>query len=164
MSFSLWGLECKSRKSRNIWNNRQIWPRSTEWSRAKVNRVLTREALVIANTLFQQQKRRFYTWASPEGQYQNQIDCILCSQRWRGSIQSAETRPGADCGSDYELRIAKFRLRLKKVWKTTRPFRYELNQIHYDYKVEVTNRVKGLDLKEYLKNYGWRFMTLGMTQ
>ena len=53
---------------------------------------------------------------------------------------------------------------MKKVWKTTRPFRYELNQIHYDYKVEVTNRVKGLDLKEYLKNYGWRFMTLGMTQ
>ena len=62
-------------------------------------------ALVIANTLFQQHKRRLYTWTSPDGQYQNQIDYILCSQRWRSSIQSARTRPGADCGSDHELLI-----------------------------------------------------------
>ena len=55
-------------------------------------------ALVIANTLFQQHKRRLYTWTSPDGQHQNQIDYILCSQRWKSSIQSAETRPGADCG------------------------------------------------------------------
>ena len=67
-------------------------------------------ALVIANTLFQQRKRRLYTWTSPDGQHQNQIDYILCSQRWRSSTQSAKTRPGADCGSDYELLIAKFRL------------------------------------------------------
>ena len=67
-------------------------------------------ALVIANTLFQQHKRRLYTWTSPDGQYQNQIDYILCSQRWRSSKQSAKTRPGADCGSDHELLIAKFRL------------------------------------------------------
>ena len=59
----------------------------------------------------------------------NQIDYILCSQRWRSSIRSAKTRPGADCGSDHELLIAKFRLKLKKVGKTTRPFRYDLNQI-----------------------------------
>ena len=59
-------------------------------------------ALVIANTLFQQHKRRLYTWTSPDGQYQNQIDYILCSQRWRSTIQSAKTRPGADCGSDHE--------------------------------------------------------------
>ena len=85
-------------------------------------------ALVIANTLFQQHKRRFYTWTSPDGQCQNQIDYILCSQRWRSSIQSAKIRPGADCGSDHELLIAKFRLKLKKVGKTTRPFRYDLNQ------------------------------------
>ena len=65
-------------------------------------------ALVIANTLFQQHKRRLYTWTSPDGQYRNQIDYILCSQRWRSSIQSAKTRPGADCGSDHELLIAKF--------------------------------------------------------
>ena len=56
-------------------------------------------ALVIANTLFQQHKRRLYTWTSPDGQHQNQTDYILCSQRWRSSIQSAKTRPGADCGS-----------------------------------------------------------------
>ena len=85
-------------------------------------------ALVIANTLFQQQKRRVFIWTSPDGQYSNQIDYILCSQRWRSSIHSAKTRPGADCGSDHDL-IAKFRLKLKKVGKTTRPFRYDLNQI-----------------------------------
>ena len=71
------------------------------------------------------------------------IDYILCSQRWRSSIQSTKTRPGADCGSDHELLIAKFRLKLKKVRKTTRPFRYDLNQIPYDYTVEVRNRFKG---------------------
>ena len=86
-------------------------------------------ALVIANTLFQQHKRRLYTWTSLDGKYQNEIDYISCSQRWRSSIQSAKTRPGADCGSDHELLIAKFRLKLKKVGKTTRPFRYDLNQI-----------------------------------
>ena len=79
-------------------------------------------ALVIANTLFQQHKRRLYTWTSPDGQHRNQIDCILCSQRWRSFIQSEKTRPGADCGSDHELLIAKFRLKLKKVGKTTRQF------------------------------------------
>ena len=78
-------------------------------------------ALVIANTLFQQHKRRLYTWTSPNDQHQNQIDYILCSQRWRSSIQSAKTRQGADCGTDHELLIAKFRLKLKKVEKTTRP-------------------------------------------
>ena len=103
-------------------------------------------ALLIANTLFQQHKRRLYTWTPPDGQHQNQIDYILCSQRWRSSIQSAKTRPGADCGSDHELLIAKFRLKLKKVGKTTRPFRYDLNQIPDDYTVEVRNRFKGLDL------------------
>ena len=71
-------------------------------------------ALVIANTLFQQHKRRLYTWTSPDGQHRNQIDYILCSQRWRSSIQSAKTRLGADCGSDHELLIAKFRCKLKK--------------------------------------------------
>ena len=81
-------------------------------------------ALVIANTLFQQHKRRLYTWTSPDGQDRNQIDCILCSQRWRSSIQSTETRPGTDCGSDHELLITKFRIKLKKVGKTARPFRY----------------------------------------
>ena len=80
-------------------------------------------ALVIANTLFQQHKRRLYTSTSPDGQYQKQNDYILCSQRWRSSIQSSKARWRADCGSDHELLIAKFRLKLKKVGKTTRPFK-----------------------------------------
>ena len=73
---------------------------------------------------------------------------MLCSQRWRSSIQSTTTKKKtrADCGSGHELLIAKFRLKLKKVVKTTRPFRYDLNQIPYDYTVEVKNRFKGLDL------------------
>ena len=93
--------------------------------------------LVIANTLFQQHKRRLYTWTSPDSQYQNQIGSILCSQRWTRSVQSAKTRLGADCGSDHELLIAKFRLKLKKVGKMTRPFSYDPNQIPNDYTVEM---------------------------
>ena len=120
-------LECKSRKSRNTWSNRQIWPWSTEWSRAKANRALPRERTGHSKHPPQQHKRRLYTWTSPDGQHWNQIDYILCSQRWRSSIQSAKTRPGADCGSDHELLIAKFRLKLKRVGITTRPFRYHLN-------------------------------------
>ena len=115
--------------------------------------------LVIANILFQQHKRRLYTWTSPDGQHRNQIDYILRSQRRRSCIQPTKTRPGADCGSDDELLIVKFRLKLKKVGKTTRPFRYDLNQIPYGYTVEVRNRFKGLDLIECLRNYGRRFVT-----
>ena len=79
----------------------------------------------------------------------------FCSQRWRSSIQSTRTRPGAGCGSDHELLIAKFRLKLKKVEKTTRPFRYDLNQIPYDYTVEVRNRFKGLDLINRVPDELW---------
>ena len=99
--FIIGDWNAKSRKSRNTWSNRKIWPWSTEWSRAKANRVLPREGI---------------------------------------------------------------RLKLKKVGKTTKPFRYDLNQIPYDYAMEVTNRFKGLDLIECLKNYGWRFMTLNRKQ
>ena len=116
--------------------------------------------LVIANTLFQQHKRTLYTWTSPDGQHRNQIDYILYSQRWKSSIQLVKTRPEADCGSDHELLITKFRLKLKKGGKTTRPFRYDLNQIPYDYIVEVRNIFKGLYLIACLMNYGQRFMTL----
>ena len=112
-------------------------------------------ALVTANTLFQQHKRRLYTWTSPDGQHRNQIDYILCSQRCKGSIQSAKTRLGADYGSDHELLIAKFRLKLKKQGKTTRPFRYDLNQIPYDYTVGVRNRFKGLDLIDRVPDELW---------
>ena len=97
---------------------------------------------------------RLYTWTSPDGRHRNQIDYILCSQRWRSSIQLAKTRLGADCGSDHELLIAKFRL-LKKVGKTNRPFRFDLNQIPYDYTVEVRNRFKGLDLMDRVPDELW---------
>ena len=110
--------------------------------------------LVISNTLFQQHKRRLYTWTSPDGGHQNQTDYILWNQNWRSSIQSARTRLGADCGSDHELTV-KFRLKLKKVEKTTRPFRYDLNQISYDYPVEVRNRLKELDLIERVPDELW---------
>ena len=113
-------------------------------------------SLVIANTLFQH-KKRLYTWISPDGQYWNQVDCILCSQSWRSwlFLQSAKTRPGADCGSDHELLTAKFRLELNKVGKTTGPFRYDLNQIAYNYTVEVRNRFKGLDLIDRVPDELW---------
>ena len=81
----------------------------------RLTEICQENTLVRANTLFQQHRRRFYTWTSSDGQYQNQIDYILCSQRWRSSIQSAKTRLGADCVSDHELLIAKFKLKLKKV-------------------------------------------------
>ena len=90
-------------------------------------------------------------WSTP-----NQIDYILCSQRWRSSIQSVKTRPGANCGSDHQLLIAKFRLKLKKVGKYTRELRYDLNQIPYDYIVVVTNRFTGLDLVDRLPEELWK--------
>ena len=92
---------------------------------------------------------------STDGQHQNQIDYILCSQRQRSSIQSAKAKLGADCGSDHEFLIGKFRVKLKKVGKTTRPFRHDLNQIPYDYTVEVTNKFKGLDLIDRVPDELW---------
>ena len=86
---------------------------------------------------------------------------IFFAAKYGEALHSQQkTRLGADCGSDHELFIAKFRLKLKKVGKTPRPFRHDLNQTPYDYTMEVRNRVKGLDLIEFLMNYGWRFMTL----
>ena len=150
------GLECKSRKSRNTWSNRQIWPWNTEWSRAKANRVLPRKftghnkhplPTTREKTLYMDITR----WSTPKSD-------------WLYSLQpkkekSAKIRPGADYGSDHELLIAKFRLKLKKVEKTTTPFRYDLNQIPNDYSVEVRNRFNRLDLIEFLINSGWTFVT-----
>ena len=115
--------------------------------------------LVIANSLFQKHKKSLYTWTSPDGQHQNQIDYILHSQRWRSFIQSAKTKLRADCGSDHEFLIAKFRLKLEKVGKTAKPFRYDLNQIPYDYTVKVRNRFKGLNMIDTVPD-GQRFVTL----
>ena len=91
-------------------------------------------------------------WSTPKSDY------ILCSQRWRSSIQSTKRRPGGDCGSDHDY--YQIRLKLRTVGKITRPFRYDLNQIHYDYTQKVRNRLKGLDVIEYLMNYGQSFVTL----
>ena len=126
--------------------------------------------LFIANTLFQQHKRRFYIWSSPDGQYWNQIDYIICSQRWRSSIQSKPkmeklyTVSKIKTGSWLWLRsrtpYSQIQAEIEESRGTTRPFRYDLNQILYDDTVEVTNRVKGLDMIECLKNYGQRFVIL----
>ena len=97
--------------------NRQIWPWSTEWSSAKADRVLPKKCTGHSKHPIQQHKRRLYRWTSPNDQRWNQINYILCSRRWRRSIQSAKTRLGAHCGSYHELLIAKFRLKLKKVGK-----------------------------------------------
>ena len=108
----------------------------------RLTKLCKENSLVIANIFFQQHERQLYLWISLDGRYQNQNDYVLCSQRWRSSIHSAKIRLGADCGSDRELLIIKFRLKLDKLGKTTRSFRYNLNQIPYDYTVEVTNGFK----------------------
>ena len=129
-----------------------MWPWNTEWSRAKANTVLPRERTDHSkHPLPTTQEKTLHMditrWSILKSDF--------CSQRWRSSIQSAKTRPGVDCGSDHELFIGKFRLKLKKVGKTTRPFRYDLNQIPYDYTVEVTNRFKGLDLIDRVPEELW---------
>ena len=157
------GLECKNRKSRDSSSNRQVWPWSTKISMAKANRVLPREHTDHSNqvcylylyVIFWQHKRWLYTWTPPGGQYQSQTDYILCSQRWRSAIQSAKTRLGGNCGSDHELLVAKFRLKLKKVGKASKPCRYDLNQMLYDYTVEATNRFKRLDLVDRVPEALW---------
>ena len=126
-----------------------------QWSRAKANRVLPREHTGHNKHLLPTtQEKTLHTditrWPTSKSDW-----LYSCSQRWRSSIQSAKTRLGADCGSDHELLIAKFRLKLKKIGKTTRPFRYDLNQIPYDYTVEVRNRFKGLDLIDRVTDELW---------
>ena len=114
--------------------------------------------LVIANTLFQNTRED-----CTHGDHQminTQIRLTIFFAAKDGEALYSQQKLGADCGSDHELLIAKFRLKLKKVGKTMRLFRYGLNQIPYNYTVELTNRVKGLDLLECLKNYGQRFMRL----
>ena len=130
----------------------------------RLNLPVTPRVSWLPTFAFQQHNRRLYTWTSPDGRHRNQTDYILCSLRWRSSIHSAKTRLWADCSSDHELLIAKFRLKLKKVGKTTRPLRYDLNQTPFDYTLEVRNRFKGLDLIQSLMNYGRRFVTMHRRQ
>ena len=149
------GLECKSRKSRNTWSNWQMWPWNTEWCRAKANRVLPREHIghskhplptTQEKTLHMDITRR----STPKS------DWLYSLQPKTEKLYTVnKNKTGADCGSDHELLIAKFRLKLKKVGETTRPFRYDLNQIPYDYTVEVRNRFKGLDLIDTVPGELW---------
>ena len=120
------GLGCKSRKSRNTWSNREIWPWNMKWSRAKTNRVLPRERTGHSkHPLPTTQEKTLHMdvtrWSTPKS------DWLYSLQPKKEKLYTvSKTRPGADCGSDHELLIAKFRLKLKKVGKTTRPFRYDL--------------------------------------
>ena len=103
-----WNAKVGSQETRN---NRQICLGVQKEAGQRLIEFCQEITLVIANTLFQQHERRLYTWTSPDGKHQNQIDYILRRQTWRSSIQSVKTRPGADCGSHHELLIAKFRLK-----------------------------------------------------
>ena len=154
------GLECKSRKSRDTWSNRQIWHGITEWSRAKANRVLPREDTSHSKHSLPTTQEKTLHVTSPDCQYRNQIDYIICSQRWRQSILSAKIRPGGNFGSDHELLIAKFRNKLKKVGKT-RPFVYDLNKsptiIQWKWQIDSRDEIWQI---ECLKNHWREFITL----
>ena len=104
--------------------------------------------LIITNTTFKQHPRRLYTWTSPDGQLKNQIDYILVPARWRSSIQNVKTLPGADCGSDHELLSAKIRIKLRKLKKQKPVVRYDVSDISEQYRVEVANRFRALQLVE----------------
>ena len=157
MSFSHRRLECKSRKSRVTWSKRQIWPCSEEWSRAKANRVLPRECTGHSqHPLLTTQEKTLHMditrWSIPKS------DWLYSLQLKMEKLYTVSKKKTGSCGSDHELLIAKFRLKLNKVGKTTRLFRYDLNQIHYNYTVEVRNRFKGLDL---INKSAWRTMDGG---
>ena len=148
--------------SQETWSNRQIWPWSTEWSRAKANRVLPRELTghgkhPLPTTQEKTLQMDITRWSIAKWDW-----LYFLQPKMQKLYTVSKTRLGADCASDHELLIAKFRLKLKKVGKTTRPFRYDLNQILYSYTMEVRNRFKRLDLIEWLKNYGRRFVTLSV--
>ena len=131
------GLECKSRKSSDTWNNRQIWPWSTKWSREKANRVLPREHTGHS--------KHPLSTTQEKALHMDITRWSILKSDWLYSLQLkmetlytellAKTRLGADYGSDHEFLITKFRLKLKKVGKTTRPFRYDLNQIPYRWQI-----------------------------
>ena len=140
------GLEGKSRESRDICSNSKLGLGLQNKPRRRLAVLCKQKTLITTNTLFQQPKRQFYTWPSPNGQCRNQNDYILCSQKWRSSIQSTKPRPGDDYGSYHELFIAKCKLKLKKAGKTTRSLRLHLNEIPYDYTMEMMKIFQRLDL------------------
>ena len=155
MSFHYRGLECKSRKSRNTWSNRQIWPWRTEWSRAKANRILPTECTGHSkHPLPATQEKTLHTditrWSIPKSDWLYSL---------QPKMEKLYTVSKDKTGSWLWLRswtpYAKFRLKLKKVGKTTRQFRYDLNHISYNYTVEVRNRFKGLDLLDRVPDELW---------
>ena len=137
------GLECKRRKSRNTWSNRKIWLWSMEWSRAKANRVLQREHTGHSkHPLPRTQEKSLHMaitrWSTLKSDWLYHLQ-----PKMEKLYTVSKTKLGADCGSDHELLIAKLRCKFKKVGKTTRIFRYDINPDLYDYTVEVRNRFKG---------------------
>ena len=154
------GLECKSRKSRNTWSNRQIWPWSTEWIRAKANRVLPRECTghskhPLPTTQEKTLHMDIIRWPTPKSDWLYSL---------QPKMEKLYTISKNNTGSWLWLRswipYCQIQTKLTRVGITIRPLRYDLNQIPYDYTVKVTNRFKGLELIECLKNYWWRYMTL----
>ena len=119
------GLECKSKRLRDTQTNREVWPWSTKWSRAKANQVLPKERTGHKHSLPTTQEMTLHMditrWSVPKSDWLYSLQ-----SKMEKLSQSAKTRPGADCGSDHLLLFAKFRLKLKKVGKTTTPFRYDL--------------------------------------
>jgi len=111
--------------------------------------------LLVTNTLFKQPKRRLYTWTSPNGLRRNQIDYITVQKRWRSSVYSAKTRPGADCGTDHELLVAKIKGKLRKVKHNTPPKRYDLQNISEQYRVAVKNKFQVLITEETEPQQMW---------
>ena len=149
------GLKCKSRKSRDTWNNKQVWPWSTEWSRAKtINRVLPRKCTGHSkHPLPTTQEKTLHfditRWSTPKS------DWLYSLQPKMEKLYTVSKNKLTVAHFRSWTPYAKFRLKLKKVGKTTRPFRYDLNQIPYDYTVEVRNRFKGLHLIDRVPDELW---------
>ena len=150
------GLECKSRKSRDTWSNQANLALEYKTKQFKANRVLPRERIghrkhPLPTTQEKTLHMDITRWSTlkSDGLYSLQPKVVKLY------TVSKKIRPGADCGSDHELLSAKFRLKLKKVGKTTRPFKYDLNQIPYSYTVEVRNRFKGWDLIDRVPDELW---------
>ena len=155
-SFIIGDWKAKVGSQRDTWSNRQIWPWSTELSRAKANRALPRECTGhTKHCLPTRQEKTLHMditrWSIPKSDWLYSL-----KPKIKKLYTVRKKRPWADCDSDCELFIAKFILKLKEVGKTTRPFRYDLNQIPYDYTVEVTNRFKGLDRTDIVPEELWK--------
>ena len=118
--------------------------------------------LVAVNTFFEQPPRRLYTWTSPDGQHRNQIDYIMIKARWKSSFLSVKTRPGADCGTDHELLIADFKMRLKRIRRDRLPTRYDLQNIPSSYNVEVRNMFNAINLVERRPEELWQEIKQGI--